>query len=96
MKYSEKVKHFPIWPLYVIAALSVIFLSFYFYSQSLIRVDAPEPDLGEKVIIALPDGNRVYTYESFIIEENGKLLYKGERNTIDFTGGTVKYENWNN
>ncbi|MBB6443628.1 hypothetical protein [Bacillus benzoevorans] len=96
MHYSEQEKRvFPIWILYVIAALCAVLLSFYFYSQSLIRVDAPKEKLGEKVIVTLPDGGRVFTYENFIVEEKGKLLYKGERNTIDFTGGNVIYENWN-
>ena len=92
---EEKKRAFPIWILYVTAALSAILLSFYFYSQSLIRVDSPEQKLGEKVIISLPDGGRILTYENFIVEEKGKLYYKGERNTIDFSGGIVIYENWN-
>ncbi|MGP7819168.1 hypothetical protein [Niallia sp. 01092] len=51
-------------------------------------------DLGEKVIVTLPNGKKVYTYENLIVEENGKLLYKGERNTIDLTGGVVVQEDW--
>lgn len=92
---SQEKRVFPLWILYVSAALCAFFLSFYFYSQSLIRVDAPKEKLGEKVMIILPNGARVFTYENYIVEEKGKLLYKGDRNTIDFTGGKVIYENWN-
>lgn len=94
-QFKEEKRSFPIWIFYIIAALSAILLSFYFYSQSLIRVESPEQKLGEKVVISLPDGGRILTYENFIIEERGKLYYKGEWNTIDFTGGIVIYENWN-
>jgi hypothetical protein len=31
---------------------------------------------------------------NLIFEKDGKTYYKGERNTIDLTGGTVTYENW--
>nr|WP_295970221.1 hypothetical protein [uncultured Bacillus sp.] len=85
----------PVWILYVMVASAAIFLSFYFYSQSLIRIKAPEPATGKKVVITLPEGNKIYTYENFIVEEDGKLLYKGERSTLDFTGGKIDYENWN-
>jgi hypothetical protein len=83
-----------LWPLFVLFAFIAIMVGLFQYSQSLIRVDAPEPDLGEKVIITLSGGNIVYTYENFLIEEDGKLFYKGERNKIDLTGGKVVYENW--
>jgi hypothetical protein len=96
INYLEEDKRgFPIWIFYVISTLIAILLSFYFYSQSLIRVESPEQKLGEKVIISLPDGGRILTYENFIVEEKGKLYYKGERNKIDFSGGIVIYENWN-
>ena len=64
------------------------------YSKSLIKIKSPKPVLGEKVIITLPEGKTVYTYENLIIEEEGKLLYKGEINTIDLTGGQIAYKNW--
>jgi hypothetical protein len=49
---------------------------------------------GPKVVIHLPNGQKVYTYENLIFEKEGKTYYKGERNTIDLTGGTVDYEEW--
>ncbi|WML48849.1 hypothetical protein RCG23_01580 [Neobacillus sp. PS3-34] len=64
------------------------------YSQSTIRIDAPKEDLGRKVVVHLPNGREVFTYEKFIIEKAGKTFYKGERNTIDLTGGTLDYKNW--
>lgn len=68
-----------------------VFRHFYF---STIKIEAPEKDLGPKVVIHLPSGQKVYTYENLIFEKDGKTYYKGERNTIDLTGGTVDYENW--
>lgn len=58
------------------------------------EANSASSDLGDKVIVTMPNGKKVYTYENFLIEEKGKLLYKGERNTIDLTGGVVVYEDW--
>jgi len=82
------------WSLYFIIAVITLLLSTYLYSKSLIKIKSPKQVLGEKVIITLPEGKTVYTYENLIIEEEGKLLYKGESNTIDLTGGQIAYENW--
>jgi len=82
------------WSLYFIIAVITLLLSTYFYSKSLIKIKAPKQVLGEKVIITLPEGKTVYTFENLIIEEDGKLYYKGESNTLDLTGGQIVYENW--
>jgi len=82
------------WSLYFIIAVITLLLSTYFYSKSLIKIKSPKQVLGEKVIITLPEGQTVYTFENLIIEEDGKLYYKGERNTLDLTGGQIVYENW--
>ncbi len=78
---------------FIIAVITLL-LSTYFYSKSLIKIKSPKQVLGEKVIITLPEGKTAYTFENLIIEEEGKLLYKGESNTIDLTGGQIVYENW--
>ncbi len=70
------------------------FFIFRHYYQSTIKIEAPTENLGEKVVIQLPNGQKVYTYDNFIIKKDGKTYYKGERNTIDLTGGTVAYEEW--
>jgi len=70
------------------------FFVFRYYYQSSIKIEAPHENLGEKVIIHMPNGQKVYTYDNFVIEKDGKTFYKGERNTIDLTGGTVVYEEW--
>lgn len=78
--------------------LSVVLATGYFelhqYWQGTIRIEAPQEDLGKKVIVHLPNGQEVNTYENLIVKKNGKTYYKGERNTIDLTGGTVEYKNW--
>jgi hypothetical protein len=51
-------------------------------------------ELGKKVVVQLPSGQKVYTYEKLIIVKNGRTYYKGERNIIDLTGGSVTYEDW--
>ena len=76
---------------------SQVYRSFFHYIctlKSLIKIEAPKQVLGEKVIITLPEGKKVYTYENLIIEEEGKLFYKGESNTLNLTGGQIVYENW--
>lgn len=75
--------------------LTTGFLIFRHYYQNTIKIEAPLENLGEKVVIQLPNGQKVYTYDNFIIEKDGKTFYEGERNTIDLTGGTVAYEEWN-
>jgi hypothetical protein len=74
--------------------LSVGFFMFWYYYQSTIKIESPEENLGSQVVIHLPDGKEVFTYENYIFEKDGRTYYKGERNTIDLTGGTVTYENW--
>lgn len=91
---NEKSPFYKRWPIYTVLILLLIIIGLYFYSQSLIRVETPKKDLGDKVIITLPTGKTVFTYENYIVEEDGKLLYKGETNTIDLTGGDIVYKNW--
>ena len=80
--------------LYMSVVLLFILIGFYFYSQSLIKVEAPEFDPGNKIIITLPDGKMIYTYENLIYEKNGKLIYKGENSTLNLTGGKVDNKKW--
>lgn len=64
------------------------------YAQSTIKIEAPQVDNGKKVVVVLPNGKKVFTFEKLLVEENGKLYYKGEWNTIDLTGGKVEYKDW--
>lgn len=64
------------------------------YLKSQIRIETPEVDLGRKVIIQLPNGKEIQTYENLLIEKEGKLYYEGEWNTINITGGTVVFQDW--
>jgi hypothetical protein len=76
-----------------IIATAGLFMAHHYYQNS-IKIEAPEENAGSKVVIQLPDGKEVFTYENYIFEKDGKTYYMGERNTIDLTGGTVTYENW--
>ena len=96
--YHDKPKQLS-WkgPLFFILAciiVSVGFFVFRYYYESSIRIEAPVVELGPKVVIHLPNGQKVYTYENLIFEKDGKTYYKGERNIINLTGGKVTYENW--
>lgn len=64
------------------------------YSQNNIRIEAPKQDMGRKVVVHLPNGKDVNTYENLIVQKGEKLFYKGERNTLDLTGGTIDYKEW--
>jgi hypothetical protein len=64
------------------------------YLKSQIKIEAPKVELGRQVIIQLPNAKEIQTYEGLIVEKDGKLYYKGDRNTIDITGGTVVYQDW--
>jgi hypothetical protein len=74
--------------------LTVGIFIFYNQWQKTIKIDTPEMNLGKKIVVHLPNGQEVYTYEKLLVKKDGKTFYKGERNTIDLTGGTVAYENW--
>ena len=94
-RYAEKKPSFfklryILIPILFAAAMTVL----YYYSQSLIKIEAPKKELGEKIIIELPSGDQVFTYENLIVNEGGKLYYIGERNKLDLTGGVVLYEDW--
>lgn len=69
-------------------------LFFQHYWDKTIRINAPKEDLGKKVVVQLPNGQEVFTYEKRIFQKDGKTYYKGERNKIDLTGGTISYKNW--
>ncbi|WP_394231449.1 hypothetical protein [Niallia oryzisoli] len=92
--FTETKPWFKLWSVYVLGFLIIILVGLYLYSQSLIRVESPKQELGEKVVITMPSGKTVYTYENLIVREEGKLLYKGEINTIDLTGGVVVQQDW--
>ncbi|MDQ0199692.1 hypothetical protein [Neobacillus ginsengisoli] len=96
--YRDKPKQFS-WkgPFFFILAcilITVGFFVFRYYYQNTIRIEAPSENLGRKVVILLPNDQKVYTYENLIYEKDGKTYYKGESNTIDLTGGTIEYKNW--
>lgn len=93
-KYGQKKSSFWIFILISFTLCIGAAFGFYYYAKSQIVIEAPVENLGEKVIIQLPTGRSIYTYENLIVEEDGKLLYKGERNTLDLTGGNVVYETW--
>ncbi|MFB3161795.1 hypothetical protein ABLO26_10500 [Neobacillus sp. 179-J 1A1 HS] len=97
-QYHKKTKQFswkgPIFLILTFFIVAVGFFLFRYYYQSSIKIESPEEKLGSKVVVHLPDGKEVFTYENYIFEKDGRTYYKGERNTIDLTGGTVTYENW--
>ncbi|MBN8199235.1 MULTISPECIES: hypothetical protein [Bacillaceae] len=93
--HMEKPKSkFILMSIVLLGCFAAVFTALYFYSQSLITIEAPKKELGEKIIIQLPSGKSVFTYENLVVKEEGKLFYKGERNTLDLTGGTIVYEEW--
>ena len=83
-------------PIYFICCcvLLLLFIGGYFFTEYFFADKPNDQNLGDKVVITLPTGKKVFTYENLIVEENGKLLYKGDRNTLDLTGGVIVYEDW--
>lgn len=96
--YHDRQRHFhwkgPLLFILVWVILAAGVFEFNRYWQGTIRIEAPKVDFGRKVVVHLPNGHEVFTYENLIVKKDGKTLYKGDRNTIDLTGGTVKYKNW--
>jgi hypothetical protein len=85
-------------PFLILLLFILIFASGYLlfqkYDQRPIRISSPDESPGKKVIVSLPNGQEVFTYEKYIVKKGSKIYYKGERNTIDLTGGKVEYKNW--
>lgn len=71
-----------------------LIVAIHYYLKSQIKIEAPEIDLGQKVIVQLPDGRELQTFENLLIEEDGKLYYEGELNTIDISDGIVIVQDW--
>ncbi|WP_260871646.1 hypothetical protein [Bacillus sp. X1(2014)] len=96
--YHSKPKQSFIKGLFIFLVMCLVvtsgFIVFRHYYQNTIKIEAPIENPGPKVVIHLPNGHKVYTYEKFIFKKDGKTYYKGDRNTIDLTGGTVAYEDW--
>lgn len=95
--HTKPVKKGSVFPKVVLVILSIFVLASLataLYFKNDIVIDKPEEDLGEKVVVVLPNGKEVYTYENLIVSENGKLYYKGDRSSIDLTGGIVRFEEW--
>ncbi|WP_066397191.1 hypothetical protein [Neobacillus mesonae] len=96
--YRQKPKQLPWKGLFLFIVTCMIVASgvlglWHFYQDS-IKIEAPTEELGKKVVINLPNGQKVYTFDNLIVEKDGKMYYEGDLNTIDLTGGTVVYENW--
>lgn len=97
--YHNKTKLFH-WkvPFLFLLLLSLLlsggYLIYQHYFENTIRIDSPEENAGKKVVVSLPNGQEVFTYEKFIVKKGGKTYYQGERNTIDLTGGKVAYKDW--
>lgn len=98
--YHHQTRHFN-WkgPLFILVfslfILAGCLLGYRHYFENSIKLDAPKPNLGPKVVVQLPNGQKVFTYKNLIYQKDGKTFYQGERNMIDLTGGTVAYQNWN-
>lgn len=96
--YHGKIIHFqrkgPLLLLFLCIILLSGLLIFKQYYRTPVQTENHNVNPGKKVVVHLPDGNEVYTYENYIINKNGKTYYKGERDTIDLTGGTIAYKNW--
>lgn len=96
--YHDKPKRF-YWkgPIFFLLSCIILFAGFYQlneYWQGKIRIDTPKVDLGKKVVVHLPNGQEVFTFENLIVKKDGKTFYKGDRVTIDLTGGTIEQKNW--
>jgi hypothetical protein len=97
--YHNRTKQFQ-WKIpFLFLLLSILivaggYLLFQQYSQRTIQMDNPDENPGKKVVVSLPNGQEVFTYDKFIVKNGSKTYYKGERNTIDLTGGKVVYKDW--
>lgn len=97
--YHNKPKQFQ-WKVpffFLLLSILIVAGGFYLYQQydqRTIRIDTPNDSPGKKIVVSLPNGHEVFTYEKYIVKKGGKTYYKGERNTIDLTGGKVEYKDW--
>ena len=82
------------WLMYFLLLAFGLFIGTNLYFKSQITINAPEVDLGEKVVVILENGQEMKTYENLLVEKEKKIYYKGEFNTIDITKGIIVYKDW--
>jgi len=92
--YDQTYRFFKTKILILILLTAGLIVAIHYYFKSQIKIEAPEVDLGRKVIIQLPTGEELQTYENLLVERDGKLYYDGEINTIDVTDGVVVIQDW--
>ncbi|WP_318503627.1 hypothetical protein [Bacillus sp. T3] len=92
--YDQTYRFFKTKILILIFLTAGLIVAIHFYLKSQIKIEAPEVDLGRKVIIQLPTSEELQTYENLLVERDGKLYYDGEINTIDVTDGVVVIQDW--
>lgn len=82
------------WLMYFLLVAFGLFIGTNLYFKSQIKINAPEVDLGKKVVVILQNGQEMKTYENLLVEKEKKIYYKGEFNTIDVTEGIIVYKDW--
>ncbi|NMD69195.1 hypothetical protein HHO41_02760 [Bacillus sp. DNRA2] len=92
---EQTFRYFKTKILILLLLLAGLIVAIHFYLKSQIKIEAPEIDLGRKVVVKLPEGRELQTFENLLIEDNGKLYYEGEFNTIDISDGVVVIQDWN-
>jgi hypothetical protein len=74
-----------------VICMSVLLIYFIGYPNTLSSAPAhTEEDKGRQVRIEMPNGNVLQTYESYLVEKNDHIYYKGDV-TIDVTGLEMVY-----
>ncbi|MFJ8247384.1 hypothetical protein [Peribacillus asahii] len=53
--------------------------------------DVVKEDLGREIIVHLPNGNTMHTYEGYIIHDEDKVLYQSKYYEKDITGSEIEY-----
>lgn len=91
---NKKKPFYQVFSFFLASFVVIGLISFHIYLKNTIKVETPKKELGKKVVVEMPNGKDIYTYENLIVSEDGKLIYKGERNTLDLTGGKIKYKQW--
>lgn len=91
---EQTFRYFKTKILILLLLLAGLIVTIHFYLKSQIKIEAPEIDLGRKVVVKLPEGRELQTFENLLIEDNGKLYYEGEFNTIDISDGVVVIQDW--
>lgn len=78
-------------PLWIIVSACFIVTWLYLKLPVSHHTQPATTNLGRTVIVYMPNGTKMYTYEKYIIQKDGKTYYKSEYYNMNITNARIEY-----